>query len=288
MNLSEFSKQYDQIKGFKHKDGMVIPFINRQILSAENCYNPILIRYAIRQAKAFSAEDVNALNEKYFSFISNLREAIESKKIETLISVLEAFYLNLFVGDPEELNFFLQFEGIFSGCTWFKNNREDFPNDIICKEQLKGQIFSPFIEKTDSPSNKIMDIFDGREDVKTDAIGSLKFENPFSQILRGNINGTITDNPFDNAKRCLKNKYFISEYLSNQTILSKRIYSRYEAGEILFGIGLNRKTYQNRMNSLIAKYPTLVIFEPDVTKFRINITVLKKNMPLRKDVIDSL
>jgi hypothetical protein len=282
MNLQEFSALYDRDKWItKEQDRKAY------ILLPENCYNPEIIKTAIPNNK-FS---VNELNESYFASLTCLREAIESKNIEDVISALGNFHYEYFAYSyPEEFKDFLNFDGLFLNCQWFKaSNDDNFPEDIICTETNKPsqRIFSTFInlDTRPRPKNKLKEFFNGRENIDTLVIGSLKFENPFSQILRGEIE----DKTFYNAIECLNDSDFDSEWMSKRITLSKKSYSLTDIGKLIYKTEYNdEKTYRNKINTLMEKESLLLVPDATGTKHRLNISVLKKLRLLSETDLDSL
>lgn len=75
------------------------------------------------------------------------------------------------------------------------------------------------------PKDELIEMFDGREEVKTKEIGSLCFTNPFSQILSCIIKSEF-DAAFENALECLMNQEFHSKWCSVKMKNSKRLPDR--------------------------------------------------------------
>jgi hypothetical protein len=186
--------------------------LRRQVLVPGNCFNPLIVRF--RCGNKISEINTKEQNEKFYPPLSALREAIEKRplNLEAVLEALWGFYDDVFMlADKREFQDFLKFDGIFSGCSWFKNsNLKDFPQDLICiKENLPEKMkFDVFLEKGERPKNMLAILFDGRQDKDTTEIPSLKFENPFSRILTGEFSSSEAEQIFDNAKDCLNDDAF--------------------------------------------------------------------------------
>jgi hypothetical protein len=184
----------------------------QQVLLPENCFNPLIVRFRFGNPNL----KINAKeeNEKYFNPLSALRRAIEARPVDlkTVLETLWAFYDDIYIlADKLEFQDFLRFEGLYAGCSWFKNsNIKDFPQDLICREENlpKKMKFDTFLEKGKRPKDLLMILFDGKQDIDTTKIGSLKFENPFSRILTGEFRSSEAEKIFRNAKDCLSDDAF--------------------------------------------------------------------------------
>jgi hypothetical protein len=190
--------------------------IRRQVLLSENCFNPLIVRF--RCGNKISKINAKDQNEKYYYPLSELRQAIETRplNLEAVLEALWGFYDDVFMlADKSEFQDFLKFDGIFSGCSWFKNsNTKDFPQDLICiKDNLpKKMKFDVFLEQGKRPKNMLAILFDGRQYKDTTEIPSLKFDNPFSRILTGEFSSSEAEQVFDNAMDCLNDDEFEAQF----------------------------------------------------------------------------
>jgi hypothetical protein len=218
MNETEFSSLFVPNKILDNS----IPSPQSQIIKAENCFNPLIVILRLNN----SIIDISAIeyNQKYFEPLTNLREAIESRDLESVILAVNGFHYSGFSFNHNDQNFidFLTFRGLFYNCQWFKNaDPVGFPQDLICSEEEKPKQMEliPFLKCGERPKDKFQELFEGREDIETEKIGGLKFRNPFSVILCGKYSVEYKD--FENAIECLKNGKFISKWREQQDGLKK-------------------------------------------------------------------
>jgi hypothetical protein len=199
-----------------HKPGRELAYpesgLRQQVLLPENCFNPLIVSFRCGNKK--SEIDVKEQNENFYYPLSALRRAIEARplQLEAMLEALWIFYYDIFIlADKRDFQDFLKFDGMFFGCSWFKNsNLKDFPQDLICLEENlpKKMKFDVFLEKGKRPKDMLKILFDGRQDKDTTEISTLKFKNPFSQILTGEFGFDGAQQAFDNAKECLNDDDF--------------------------------------------------------------------------------
>jgi hypothetical protein len=199
------------------------PYPQFQILQEENCFNPLIVFLRLNN----SSIEISAIeeNRKYFKPLTKLREAIESEDLGNVIDALYNFNYPAFaIGEGYKQCFigFLNFYELFDKCQWFKNsNPSYYPQDLICPKEKKPANFDQFLKAGEAPTDRLKAIFDGLQYVDTNKIGGLKFENPFSQILRWKFADCAET--FNNVSVCLKDDDFISKWLTERKNHSHQI-----------------------------------------------------------------
>jgi hypothetical protein len=179
--------------------------IQEQILSSENCFNPLIV---IARAKNPTIEIFpEKENKEYFESLTQIRQAIETKSLIDIIYTLGEFYNRSFaLSDQQTFADFIMFNGLFHGCQWFKNTATpDFPQDLICrKDKIPAEMkLEAFLEERESPRYRLEVLFDGRQDIETDKIGSIGHnKNPIGRIFQGKLNREGT--AFEEAIECLR------------------------------------------------------------------------------------
>lgn len=193
----------------------------QQILRAENCFNPFIV--ILRSINSTMEIPLLEYNRNYFEHLTSLRQAIEAVDLKGIVCAINQLHYHGFAfNDDQNFIDFLTFSGLFHGCQWFKNvDPAGFPQDLICSVEGKPEKIElvPFLNNGQRPKDKLQELFDGREDVETDKIGGLNFENPFSFILCGKYSVDYKD--FDNAIECLKNEKFIAKWREQKEALKK-------------------------------------------------------------------
>jgi hypothetical protein len=189
--------------------------LRQQILLPENCFNPLTVKFRCgnKTAKINAKEQ----NEIYYPPLSALRKAIEARplNLEAVIDALWIFYYDIFIlANKREFQDFLKFDGIFTGCSWFKNsNLKDFPQDLICREEYlpKKMKFEVFLESASRPKYMLKALFDGRYSRGTTEI-SQKIEKLLSRIFAGEFDSNKAEQVFNKAKDCLNDEAFEAQF----------------------------------------------------------------------------
>ena len=110
---------------------------------------------------------------------------------------------------------FLDFKGIFSTCHWYYSDKSTLPwcNDIVADLLVipngyhEPQPWKPFIHRPDTPKETLIRTFEYHLDIHTQDMATLRFKNPFEQIINNEIDAGV----FERAQQCLKDYKFNRE-----------------------------------------------------------------------------
>jgi hypothetical protein len=158
-------------------------------------------------------------------------------------------------------------DGMFVGCQLLKcRNKASFPQYIICSTATNYRV----VQQGESLKKMVKYVFEGRENVSTQKINSMRYENPFMQILLGKP-GPHT---FSHAEECLNDDDFKSLWMNARIVISKKPYSLTKLGGIFYGKA-TPKTQRDRVHKLFKNHPE--VFAQRVgTWWRVDLAALRK------------